>query len=290
MDSKESIREEKKEEAAENECASVPQESSSASREATVSMNQREEALRGNKATKPSKRRVHGTPLITSLHFGTNAILFLLILAFAAVHCLRIIHDNYFVTIVQRARRTDEDLTDEYTYYERPCNLVDISATKEEASQLIVGPDTDEAVDKMMTHGAIMIPKILSDSMLDELRNFVVWKNDDVRGTSAEYPVTNGENRISYGIEAAEHPTVIRALKEIHDNDQLKNILEGLVGDNPALTEITAITAAYGSTYQPWHPDVKPDGNGVQFGRTYSHSYSLFIPLQNTTGEFPKEM
>lgn len=27
---------------------------------------------------------------------------------------------------------------------------------------------------------------------------------------------------------------------------------------------------------------MKPDGNGVKFGRTYSHSYSLFLPLQNT--------
>jgi hypothetical protein len=30
---------------------------------------------------------------------------------------------------------------------------------------------------------------------------------------------------------------------------------------------------------------VKPDGNGVKFGRTYSHSYSLFLPLQDTTGD-----
>jgi hypothetical protein len=30
---------------------------------------------------------------------------------------------------------------------------------------------------------------------------------------------------------------------------------------------------------------VKPHGNGVKFGRTYSHSYSLFLPLQDTTGD-----
>ena len=30
---------------------------------------------------------------------------------------------------------------------------------------------------------------------------------------------------------------------------------------------------------------MKPDGNGVKFGRTYSHSYSLFLPLQDTTGD-----
>jgi hypothetical protein len=230
------------------------------------------------------KRRSRHNPLVACFHLTVHGILFLISLAFAAIYCLRIIHDDYFVTIVQRARRTDEDLKEEYTYYERDCNVVDITATREEASQLIVKPG-DAAISKMMTHGAIMIPQLLPDSMIQELREFVVWKNNAVKGTAAEYPVTEGEHRISYGIEATEHPTVVKALKSIHDNYQLKKILEELVGKNPALTEVTAITAQYGSDYQPWHPDVKPDGNGVQFGRTYSHSYSLFIPLQNTTGE-----
>jgi hypothetical protein len=32
-----------------------------------------------------------------------------------------------------------------------------------------------------------------------------------------------------------------------------------------------------------WHADVKPDGNAVKFARTYEHSYSMFVPLQDTT-------
>ncbi|CAJ1923193.1 unnamed protein product [Cylindrotheca closterium] len=222
-------------------------------------------------------------PMFGLMHYLIHAVLFVLCLALAATYTLKIIHDDYFVTLIERARRTDEDLVDEYTYYERRCNVVDITATKEEANQLIVD-SKETAIPTMMTHGAIMIPQVLSDSMIQELRDFVVWKNHAVSGTDDEYPVTAGEHRISYGIEAAEHPTVVRALKAVHDNGQLKGILEGLVGRNPALTEITAITSRYGSSHQPWHPDVKPDGNGVQFGRTYSHSYSLFIPLQNTTG------
>lgn len=229
------------------------------------------------------KRKERFNPLMACFRFSVHSILFLLCLALGAVYCLRIVHDDYFVTIVQRARRTNEDLKHEYTYYERQCSVLDVTATREEASQLIVKPE-DAAIPKMMTHGAVMIPQLLPDSMIQEMRDFVVWKNNVVRGTDAEYPVTEGEFRISYGIEATEHPTVIKALKAIHDNSQLKKILEELVGKNPALTELTAITAMYGSDYQPWHPDVKPDGNGVQFGKTYSHSYSLFIPLQNTTG------
>ncbi|KAL3926570.1 MAG: hypothetical protein SGBAC_013423 [Bacillariaceae sp.] len=232
----------------------------------------------------PKSSTSKSRPMFRLFHFLIHAALFVLCLALAATYALKVIHDDYFVTLLERAERTNEDLVDEYTYYERRCNVIDITATKEEARQLIVD-SAETAIPTMMTHGAVMIPQVLSDSMLKELREFVVWKNHAVSGTDDEYPVTNGENRISYGIEAAEHPTVVRALKAVHDNEQLKGILEGLVGRNPALTEVTAITSRYGSTHQPWHPDVKPDGNGVQFGRTYSHSYSLFIPLQNTTGQ-----
>lgn len=138
----------------------------------------------------------------------------------------------------------------------------------------------------MMTHGTVILPNLLSQGMIRELRQFVVEKNDAVRGTSAEYPVSQGStgSRISYGIEGSEHPTVIKALKAIHDNHRLQELLEGLVGKNPALTEITAITSYFGAPNQVWHSDVKADGHAVKFGRTYSHSYSLFIPLQNTTG------
>lgn len=253
-------------------------------RSSSDSFSKPRDSAQKNTHSKKEARITQRNPFYALFHIGANTVLFLLILAFGLIYCIRIIHDDYFVTVLERARRTDDDLEDEYTYYDRHCNLADISATKEEASQLIIGPDSNEAIDTMMTHGAIMIPKVLPDSIIHELRDFIVWKNDDVRGTAAEYPVTNGEHRISYGIEATEHPTVVRALKAIHDNEQLKEILEGLVGKDPALTEITAITAEYRSSHQSWHPDVKPDGNGVQFGRTYSHSYSLFIPLQNTTG------
>eukprot|EP00980_Cylindrotheca_fusiformis_P007568 scaffold1580_cov116-Cylindrotheca_fusiformis.AAC.3 len=229
------------------------------------------------------KRR--SSPLDACFRLGVHGLLFLLCLAFATVYCIRLIHDDYFVPIVRRARRTDEDLKQEYTYYERQCSVVDVTATREEASQLIEGKDSSDGVAKMMTHGAIMMPQLLPEALIQEMREFVVWKNNAVRGTPDEYPVTEGDHRISYGIEATEHPTVIKALKAIHANTFLKDVLEEIVGKNPALTELTAITSQYGSNHQPWHPDVKPDGDGVQFGRTYSHSYSLFIPLQNTTGK-----
>eukprot|EP00934_Nitzschia_sp_Nitz4_P005517 Nitzschia sp. Nitz4//scaffold5_size260463//134774//137477//NITZ4_000986-RA/size260463-augustus-gene-0.10-mRNA-1//1//CDS//3329555352//5507//frame0 len=217
--------------------------------------------------------------------FGTHLVVALLFVFLAASYCLQSFHDDYFVPMVQRARRTDEDLLEEFTYYERPCSVVDVTAEKKDASHLYIGPDSkNHGVDQMMTHGAVLFPNLLSPETVTELRRFVDNKNRVVEGTAAQYPMSQDFQRVSFGIEATEHPAVIQALKEINGNVQLKALLEGLIGENPALTELTAITSAYGAHHQEWHPDVKPDGNGVMFGRTYSHSYSLFMPLQNTTG------
>ncbi len=223
--------------------------------------------------------------LVGLLSFSARSILFLCFFALAAVYCLRSIHDDYFVTIVERARRTDEDLLAEFTYYDRHCNAADVTATVQDAQDLFIRPDSiNHGVDQMMMHGSVLFPDLLTPSTVKDLRQFIVDKNAAVKGTAAEFPMSQGYRRISYGIEATEHPAVIRALKEIHGNVKLKDLLEGLLGENPALTEITAITASYGCGHQAWHPDVKPDGNGVMYGRTYSHSYSLFMPLQDTTG------
>lgn len=215
-------------------------------------------------------------------------------------------HDDYFVPMVDRAERTDMDLQDEVTYYPRKCNLLDLSATRKEASQLYIEtppreqqqqqhstttttgktiPEiTSDAVDKIMTHGAIMITDMLQPDTIESLREYVVRMNGKVQGTAAQFPMSQGSSRISFGIEAADDPAVVEALKEIHDHPLLGNILQQLLGDdNPALSEITAITASFGAPHQQWHSDVKADGNALMYGRTYSHSYSLFIPLQNTT-------
>lgn len=226
-----------------------------------------------------------GRLILSLCTFSAQSILFICFLALAAVYCLRSIHDDYFVTMVERARRTDDDLLEEYTYYDRSCNVADVTAGVKDAKDLYIQEDSkNHGVDQMMTHGAVLFPDLLSPQTVEELREYIVTKNIAVKGTAAEFPMSQGHQRISYGIEGTEHPSISRALKEIHDNIELKHLLEGLLGVNPALTEITAITASYGCKAQAWHPDTKPDGNGVLFGRTYSHSYSLFMPLQNTTG------
>lgn len=100
-----------------------------------------------------------------------------------------------------------------------------------------------KAVDTIMKHGAVMVQQMLSDTTIKELREFLIQKNEIVFGTLAEYPMSQSHHRISYGIEATEHKTVIRALKEIHDHAIFAYLIKNLVGDdNPALSEITVST------------------------------------------------
>jgi len=95
--------------------------------------------------------------------------------------------------------------------------------------------------------------------------------------------VIEPENRWSFGMRVDQDPSVAKALKEVLSNDFLVEAIEKIAGPDPAVIEFTGITAAYGATTQRYHADVVPDGNAAKWGRSFVPSYSLFIPLQNTT-------
>lgn len=84
-------------------------------------------------------------------------------------------------------------------------------------------------------------------------------------------------------VDANEDPSVAEALNQIGSHNLLKETLEKLLGEDPAVAEITAITVEPGARAQGWHPDVKPLGSSIKYGQTFTHSYSLFIPLQDVT-------
>lgn len=82
-----------------------------------------------------------------------------------------------------------------------------------------------------------------------------------------------------------QHPSVSEALTELLNNQRLVAALEEIMGPDPAVIEFTGITAEYGAAPQFMHQDVIPEGSAQQFSRSFAPSYSLFIPLQNTTAE-----
>jgi len=102
-------------------------------------------------------------------------------------------------------------------------------------------------------------------------------------GTSAEIALRENYQRISYVLEGAEDIAIVKALKEIHDNIELQHLLEALLGSNPALTELSAMTVGYGCDPQQWHREMDAEGSPALYGRTFSHAYTLFIALQDTT-------
>jgi hypothetical protein len=207
--------------------------------------------------------------------------LMLLFASLACVYFTRCVWNDYYVPIATRARRTDDDLLDEYTYYERTCTAQDV--TKQSFTKSNANTTTQQALEHMLTHGAVILPELLTAETIQQLRRFVVNKNNAITSEEA-YPVSQGYRRLSYGIEATEDPAVMQALEEITSSSLLPKLLEEILGvPDPALTELTAITSYYGCKDQVVHSDTKSDGYAAQYARTYSHSYSLFIPLQPIT-------
>lgn len=239
----------------------------------------------------------------------------LLFLSFLVMYGVHEIHNEYYVPLMERALRTDTDLLDEITYYERSCTQYDLStrniqdlvmknqqhdkhehrndtqsmsmttAASSVSHRHQHAANTEDHVDQMMTHGAMVIPEVLSEQAVQDLRAYIVRRNAAVTDAEA-YPVSQGSDgsRLSYGIDATEDPAVVRAVKEVANHSALRLLMQGLLGDvDPATAEITAITAYAGCPNQNWHQDTKADGNAIMYARTYSHSYSLFLPLQDTT-------
>lgn len=209
--------------------------------------------------------------------------LFLLFAVFLLVFFIRLVHDDYYRQLFDRAERTDAQLLQEFTYYQRECSALDWSTR--DLGDLVVQPDaTAEAhMQQFLTHGAMVFPEVLSPADALALRQYIQQRNAQVTDAEA-YPVSQGTNRISYGIEPTEHPAVARAVQKITTHRVFRSVITNLLGDaDPASAEITAITGYYGCPHQVWHADTKAHGNALLYARTYTHSYSLFVPLQNTT-------
>ncbi len=112
-----------------------------------------------------------------------------------------------------------------------------------------------------------------------ELRAYVIEKNKNLKSKDAIGVISN-ENRWSFGIGANDHPSVSKALNEIATNEVFRPALEKIAGRNPAMIEMTAITAGYGATDQFWHPDIVSMGSPAKYVKNFVPSYALFVTLQ----------
>ena len=216
--------------------------------------------------------------------FGNQFVSFILALVFGSFvisYCLVDIHDSYISPMIQSAKWDVQRLSNEFTYYERQCDASDLTAKS--LHELMQNDRNETKANRMMRHGMTIFPSLMKDETMDNLRSFILKRNGELTDQE-EIPLDGSHNRWSFGIGASEDPIVEQALYEISTNSELTTTLQTLLGDvNPAVVEITAITAAHGATFQGFHADVKPLASSVKYSRSFTHSYSLFVPLQDTT-------
>ena len=208
----------------------------------------------------------------------------LVVLAPLAVYCalqvLEHVKDNYLLKQMEMQYWSDEKKVDQITYYNRKCTPETLTA--HDTPDLLIDPaaGVQAAVEKMMIHGASVYPNLLKPETAKELRDFIVKEN---KRTTDTIPVIEQDHRWSFPIQVDQHPSVAKALKEILSKDYLVDAIEGIMGPNPAVIEFTGITSAYGAAVQRMHQDVMPEASACKYSRNFIPSYSLFIPLQNTT-------
>jgi len=103
---------------------------------------------------------------------------------------------------------------------------------------------------------------------------FVDSRNRNLTAEESNF-VIEDENQLSFGLGTQE-PSVVKAMTELTRNKRLSAALEKIMGPNPALIEMTAITS---------HDDVIPTASVVNYSSAFGPSYSVFIQQQNTTKE-----
>ncbi len=206
-------------------------------------------------------------PLVILFALGVSSVLF--------AH----VYDTYWDPQFDLMTYTDENRTADLTYYHRQCTPNDIST--DSIDDLIIHSDftTQEKVEHMLIHGMSVYQNILNDDTATNLRSWILERNKSLNKKD-EIDVISNENRWSFYIGANDNEFVTRALKEVATHEVFRPALERIVGRNPAIIEMTAITSAYGAGDQFWHHDIIPDGSPAKLGRSFIPSYSLFMTLQ----------
>jgi ectoine hydroxylase-related dioxygenase (phytanoyl-CoA dioxygenase family) len=206
--------------------------------------------------------------------------LFAILFLYAATVWFRHVHDNYLVPQLESLPFGDD--RGESTYYHRRCDDASDMTTFNGADLFLpLSATPEEAYDHQLKHGFTIFQGILKPETCENLRNFVISRNHNLKEEETIYVIEN-DKRYSFGL-GTEEPSVTAAMKELATSPRLRPALEAILGPDPALIEMTAITATYGADAQWWHDDVISSASAVQFGRAFGPSYSVFVQLQNTT-------
>lgn len=193
---------------------------------------------------------------------------------------------DYYEIYMASLLWSDEKQARETTYYRRVCTEDDFSA--DSLDDMVISPNETaaEAADKLLYHGSVIFPKLVSTESAQELREHILQRNRKLTNDDVEFIwLISNPNRWSYKVDIDDHPSVAQVMNEVASHAQFSETLEEMFGTHPALVELTAITSAYGAGDQHFHKDNMADQTTQFYARSFADMYSVFIPLQDTTAE-----
>lgn len=137
------------------------------------------------------------------------------------------------------------------TYFARHCDKADL--TTQDSNDIIVphNATSAHAADIMMTHGAVLLREILNPDTANELRAYLESRNaiQDQLSWFEKFWEDKG-GRLSLGLGMADAPIIAKAMHEVGNHQTLKAVLEGIVGPDPAIVEISTLTTLQGARPQ----------------------------------------
>ncbi len=206
---------------------------------------------------------------------------------FACVWTHRV-HDTYLEPQINAMVWDSERMYAEETYYQRVCDANDQSTFDGADLFLPMNATTDDAYHHQLIHGLTVFRSVLTDKTATDLRNYIRSKNFNLPEKDSIFVIENN-HRYSFGL-GTEEPSVSKAVMELASHERLTPALEKILGPNPALIEMTAITATYGASDHHWHDDVIPTASALQFGRALDLPtvYSFSCKTQPWKWELPR--
>ena len=101
-----------------------------------------------------------------------------------------------------------------------------------------------------MTHGALLFPQILTPSTAQQLRDYLETRNRIQDQLSWFEKFWGDIGRLSLGLGVDDDPIIAQALQEVGHHQALHTALEGIVGPDPAIVEISTLTTMLGAQPQ----------------------------------------
>jgi hypothetical protein len=204
--------------------------------------------------------------------------LLLVLVAYGSLVWMHHVHDTYLTAQTDALVWNNERKETEMTYYQRKCDARDI--TTRHASDLMLDVDAtpQQAYAHQLKHGFTVFRNVLSRETAHLLRATIVDRNYNL--TADEFiDLHKAENRFGYAV-GTEERGVVEALEQVARHEQLTQSMALIMGHDPALIELTQITAKYGAEKQPWHVRVWISCPGVVvcFAAGAIHQFHCIVP------------